>query len=80
MATPVILTGKAANLMLYIWHASGHEVTGIPVPVTDRKSASQLEKAGMVELHHLGSGVGATATARGALFVRDSVKHFAKGE
>ncbi len=75
---PVYMSGAAANLMLEIWHASGHKPSGVPVKLKadQRALAEELERAGMIERHHVGSGTGAVATPRGGQFVRDAMKHF----
>lgn len=71
----VYLTGKAANVMLDIYAASQNVPTGVPVPVTDADCATELERAGLIERHHLGAGSGAVVTKRGAAFIRDATRY-----
>lgn len=74
MSKAVYMSGKAANVMMDIWAASQKVPAGVPVPVTDASGASELERAGMIERHHLGKGFGAVVTSKGAAFVRDAIR------
>ena len=76
MSKAIYLTGAAANVMMDIWAASQKVPAGVPVPVTNAAGASELERAGMIESHHLGKGFGAVVTPKGAAFVKDAIKHF----
>lgn len=63
----MMLTGEHANFLLHI--ASGRAPTGVPVPydAKDEAAATYLERFGLIERHHIGTGKhGACFTTAGA--------------
>lgn len=75
MSKPIVMSAAVANVMIDIFAAAERVPAGVPVRVHDDEAAQTLEGFGMIERHHLGSGIGAIVTAKGRQFVQDSIRH-----
>ena len=73
---PIMLSAAAANAMIAIASAARNLPSGVPVKVCDSDAVKELDRAGLIERHHVGvSSIGAVPTALGKQFVQDAIRH-----
>ena len=72
---PIMMSSDAANAMLEISHATHHLPVGVPCKVQDTDAIKELERVGLIQRVHVGTGVGAIPTALGKQFVQDALRH-----